>query len=469
MERWIKKVHFVGIGGIGMSGIAEVLLNLGFEVSGSDLREGANVERLRALGGKVVVGHDGANVEGADVVVTSSAVKADNPEVVAARYQGTPVIPRAEMLAELMRMKRGIAVAGSHGKTTATSMIAAVLSKAGMDPTAVIGGRLNIFNGSNAKLGQGEWIVAEADESDGSFLHLAPTLVVVTNVDREHMDHYQDLDALHQTFVEFMNHTPFYGVVFCGIDDQVVRSLIPRVKRRVVTYGVAGDADIRAVEVAARGMGCRFVVVREGAKLGEVTLGLPGEHNAMNALAALAVAFELGVGFDEAARALDGFTGVGRRFEVKGEAGGVLVIDDYGHHPTEIRATLKAGREMIGELERPDGARLAVIFQPHRYTRTQDLWDEFLGSFELADLLAITEIYPASETPIPGVSGKALCEQVAKARSERGLPTLFIPEVDDVAEALIGEVREGDVALTLGAGPVYRAGERLLELLEKKE
>ena len=300
MKRWVKKVHFVGIGGIGMSGIAEVLLNLGFEVSGSDIGEGPTVARLRELGGEIFIGHAAENLDDADVVVTSSAVGPENPEVVAARYEGVPVIPRAAMLAELMRMKWGIAVAGSHGKTTTTSMVASVLSQAGLDPTAVIGGKLNIFGGSNAKLGQGEWMVAEADESDGSFLHLAPTVVVVTNIDREHMDHYRDMDDLYETFLRFMNSVPFYGLVVCCVDDPALRALIPKIERRVVTYGVSGDADIRAVRLSCQGLGCGFTAVHQGRTLGEVRLGLPGMHNAINALAALAVAFELDVPFGKA-------------------------------------------------------------------------------------------------------------------------------------------------------------------------
>ncbi|HUT52571.1 MAG TPA: UDP-N-acetylmuramate--L-alanine ligase [bacterium] len=465
MKRWIKNVHFVGIGGIGMSGIAEVLLNLGFGVSGSDLKETAITERLAGMGGRIVMGHDAKNVAGADVVVTSSAVKPDNPEVVAARYQGIPVIPRAEMLAELMRMKWGIAVAGSHGKTTATSMISTVLTGAGFDPTCVIGGKLNIY-GSNAKLGQGEWMVAEADESDGSFLHLSPTVVIVTNVDREHMDHYASLEALHATFVEFMRRVPFYGLVVAGIDDPAVRSLIPQVQRRVVTYGLADDADIRAVDVRCEGLSCHFVAVKEGRRLGEVRLGIPGVHNAVNALASLAVAFELGVTFDQAAAALHGFIGAGRRFEVKGEKKGVMVIDDYGHHPTEIKATLRAARDFLESSRRGPNARLIVAFQPHRYSRTKDLWNEFGSSFYEADVLFMADIYAASEDPIPGISGESLCKEVGGRRGERGLATRFVPAVADVAAAAIKEVRPGDVFLTLGAGSIWQVGETLLALLE---
>ncbi len=466
MKNWVKDVHFVGIGGIGMSGIAEVLLNLGFSVSGSDLRESPITERLRSLGGVVHVGHDSANLTHADVVVISSAVKPDNPEVVAARYAGIPVIPRAEMLSEIMRMKRGVAVAGTHGKTTTTSMIAAILTKSGMDPTAIIGGKLNIF-GSNAKLGGGEWMVAEADESDGSFLHLAPTVAVITNVDREHMEHYGTLDNLHDAFVEFTNRVPFYGLVVACVDDKVTRSLIPRIKRRVVTYGTSGDADVRAADLRCAGGGCEFLVVRQGEGIGKIRLGVPGEHNAVNAAAALAVAYELGVAPAKAAAGLHEFSGVGRRFEIKGETAGVTVIDDYGHHPTEVRATLKAARDYLRSTREPNGARLVVVFQPHRYSRTRDLWDEFVESFNEADLLVTTRVYPAGEDPIKGITGEGLNRAIAARRSERGLKTMFVPEVSDVAVLLSEEVEAKDVVVTLGAGNVFKAGEDLLKVLEE--
>ena len=452
-----------------MSGIAEVLLNLGFEVSGSDLAKSATTNRLEKLGGKVVEGHDAKNIKDADVVVISSAVKQDNPEVVAARYEGVPVIPRAEMLSELMRMKRGIAVAGSHGKTTTTSMIAALLAETDIDPTAIIGGKLNIYGGSNAKLGQGNWLLAEADESDGSFMQLSPTVVVVTNIDREHMDFYKSIDALHETFVKFMNGVPFYGLVVACIDDPVVRSLIPKVQRRVLTYGVSGDADIRALEITCAGNGCSFAVVQEGIKLGNARLEIPGEHNAVNALAALAVAFELGMKPADAFKAIDGFTGIGRRFELKGEVAGVKVIDDYGHHPTEIMATLKAAHELLRSRNNTPEKRLIVAFQPHRYSRTKDLWDDFIVSFYDADLLILTDIYAASESPINGISGESLFKAVSKLRQERGLPTKYATDVDQVAGMLISEAGAGDVVMTLGAGSIWRAGEQLLKRLEDRE
>ena len=468
MKHRVKKIHFVGIGGIGMSGIAELLLNLGYEVTGSDLRESPVIERLRGLGGKIVIGHRPENIESVDVTVISSAVKPDNPEVVAARYQGVPVIPRAEMLAELMRMKRGIAVAGSHGKTTITSMISAVLARAGLDPTAVIGGRLNIF-GSNAKLGQGEWVVVEADESDGSCLHLTPTIVVVSNIDREHMDYYQTLDRLHSTFLELMNRVPFYGLVVAGADDPVVRSLIPGVKRRTLTYGSDDDCDMRAVEIRCRGLECEFTAVFEGRRLGHVTLGMPGVHNAINALAALAAAHELEIPFETAAQALNGFSGIGRRFEVKGEERGVMVIDDYGHHPTELRATLQAAREFVDTANRGGDSRLIAAFQPHRYSRTRDLWDEFLQAFSTPDLLFITEIYPAGEDPIPGFSAERLSRELAEERASRGQETRYVRDLSELAAALAREAKPGDVVLTLGAGSITRAGPDLLSLLKKEK
>jgi len=451
-----------------MSGIAEVLLNLGFEVSGSDLRESSTVLRLRELGGKVMIGHAHENVGDTDVVVISSAVKSDNPEVVAARYQGIPVIPRAEMLAELMRMKRGIAVAGSHGKTTITSMIASVMANAGLDPTAIIGGKLELFD-SNAKLGQSEWMVAEADESDGSFLYLNPTVAVVSNIDREHMEHYKTIENLHQTFVEFMNRVPFYGLVAAGADDPIVRALIPRIKRRVITYGTADDCDIRAVDVKCGAMGCEFVVVSEGRRLGEVKLGLPGAHNAVNALAALAVAFELEVDFETAAEALHGFSGLGRRFEIKGRPAGVTVVDDYGHHPTEIKATLQAAREYMEGMGNKKDSRLVVVFQPHRYTRTQDLWDEFVGSFSEPDLLFLSEIYGAGEEPINGVTSQALFEDVLKKRSETGHETFFIESMSEIATTIAQTVKEGDLVLTLGAGSVHKIGSKLIDILGREQ
>jgi UDP-N-acetylmuramate--alanine ligase len=449
------RVHFVGIGGIGMSGIAEVLLNLGYRVSGSDQRESEATERLRSLGAAVSIGHREENLSAnPSVVVISTAVKFSNPEVLAARKRNIPVIPRAEMLAELMRMKFGIAVAGSHGKTTTASLIGTVLSEAGLDPTLVIGGRLKSL-GTNARLGQGEILVAEADESDGTFLLLSPTLAVVTNIDREHMDFYGTMDRLADSFLAFANKVPFYGLAVLCLDDPQVRALVPKINKRLVTYGLSADAELRAEEVSTGPLSVEFSVVHRSESLGRLRLKLPGRHSATNALAAVAVALEFEIPFPTVARALESFSGIHRRLEVKGERGGVLVLDDYGHHPAEIRATLAAIRE---GWQRP----LTVIFQPHRYTRTRDLFEEFLSAFDDADRLVLTEIYPAGEEPIPGVNAEALFQSLKR----RGhLEVLFVPDREAVAERVAPELRPGDILLTLGAGDVYRIGEKILGLL----
>jgi UDP-N-acetylmuramate--alanine ligase len=450
------RLHFVGIGGIGMSGIAEVLLNLGYSVSGSDLKESEATHRLRSLGAKIFAGHREENLAGdPSVVVISTAVKFSNPEVLEARRRNIPVIPRAEMLAELMRMKYGVAVAGSHGKTTTTSMIAAVLSAAGLDPTMVIGGRVRAL-GSNAKLGQGEMLVAEADESDGTFLLLSPTIAVVTNIDREHMDYYQTMERLTESFLAFINKVPFYGLAVLCLDHPNVRALIPKVKKRFVTYGLAPEADISARELRTESMGCQFSVTRRSETLGRLKLHLPGRHSATNALAAVAVAQELEIPFAHVAEGLESFTGIHRRFEIKGEAGGVLIIDDYGHHPVEIRATLQAIRD---GWQRP----LTVIFQPHRYSRTKDLFDDFLTAFDGADRLVLTEVYAAGEEPVAGVSGEALYQAVKR----RGhLEAEFIADKSQIAKRLVPMLRRGDLVLTLGAGDIYRVGEELVEALK---
>ncbi|MGH7947828.1 MAG: UDP-N-acetylmuramate--L-alanine ligase, partial [Candidatus Binataceae bacterium] len=401
------RIHFVGIGGIGMSGIAEVLLNLGYTVTGSDLRESETIERLEALGAEVFLGHRETNLSGdPSVVVISTAVKFTNPEVLEARRRSIPVIPRAEMLAELMRMKYGIAVAGSHGKTTTTSMIAAVLSAAGLDPTMVIGGRVRAL-GSNARLGQGEMLVAEADESDGTFLLLSPTIAVVTNIDREHIDFHQTMDRLTESFLTFINKVPFYGVAVLCIDHPNVRALIPKMKKRFVTYGFSPEADWSARDLAMSPMAVEFAVARHGSAVGRLKLNVPGQHSASNALAAVAVAQELEIPFARIAEGLESFTGIHRRFEVKGEAKGILVIDDYGHHPVEIRATIAAIRD---SWKRP----LTVLFQPHRYSRTRDLFDDFVTAFEGADRLVLTEVYAAGEEPMAGASGEALYQAVKR-------------------------------------------------------
>ena len=456
MFRKIQHVHFVGIGGSGMSGIAEVLLNLGYTVSGSDLKRTSVTDRLAKLGAKVGTGHEAVHVQGAHVVVTSTAVRSDNPEVVEARRLGVPVIPRAEMLAELMRLKYGVAVAGSHGKTTTTSMVALVLDKGGLDPTVVVGGRLGVL-GSGARLGKGDFMVAEADESDRSFLKLDPTVAVVTNIDREHMDTYRDLADVQEAFLGFVNKVPFYGAAVLCLDDPPVQDLLPRVERRVVTYGLSPQAHVSARELVVGPTGSIYTATLGGEPLGEVRLGVPGTHNAVNSLAAVAVGQDLGVDFAAIKAGLEAFTGVDRRFQVRGEAGGVLVVDDYGHHPTEVRVTLEALRTRAG------GRRTVVLFQPHRYTRTQALWDEFCRAFHQADVLLVTDVYAAGEEPIEGATAEAL----ARAISERGhRHAAYAGDLKAATERLAETVEAGDVVLTLGAGSVWTAGEELLKRRE---
>jgi UDP-N-acetylmuramate--alanine ligase len=451
--RKFRHVHFVGIGGSGMSGIAEVLLNLGYTVSGSDLRRSPVTDRLAALGARVQEGHAASNLEGAQVVVCSTAVRPDNPEVAEARRLGLPVIPRAEMLAELMRMKYGVAVAGSHGKTTTTSMVAMVLDKGGLDPTVVVGGRLGVM-GSGARLGRGEFMVAEADESDRSFLKLSPTVAVVTNIDREHLDTYRDLLDVQDAFVGFVNKVPFYGTVVLCLDDAAVQDILPRVERRVLSYGLLPQAQVTARDVQLLPLGARYTAVADGEALGPVELNVPGAHNVLNSLAAVAVGADLGVAFADVAAGLRSFTGVDRRFQVRGEAGGVLVVDDYGHHPAEIQATLAALRTLAGS------RRMMVLFQPHRYTRTQALWEEFCRSFHLADVVLLTDIYPAGEDAIPEVTAEALASAMGRKGHRQAL---YGGDLKKAGERLADEAREGDVVLTLGAGSVWTAGEALLK------
>lgn len=452
MFRKIQHVHFVGIGGSGMSGIAEVLLNLGYRVSGSDLKHSPVTERLAGMGARIAAGHAAQNVADAQVVVTSTAVRADNPEVIEARRSGVPVIPRVEMLTELMRLKYGVAVAGSHGKTTTTSMVALVLDRGGLDPTVVLGGRLNVL-GSGARLGRGDFMVAEADESDRSFLKLTPTLAVVTNIDREHLDAYRDLADIQDAFVGFVNKVPFYGAAVMCLDDGPTQDVLPRVERRVITYGLSPQAQVCARDVKLGPTGSSYTAVAAGQALGNVELHVPGAHNVANSLAAVAVGLDLGVDFERIREALGAFSGVDRRFQVRGEAGGVLVIDDYGHHPTEIRATLEALRGRAGE------RRTVVLFQPHRYTRTQHLWDEFCRAFHLADVLLLTDVYAAGEEPVPGANAEAL----ARAIGERGHRQVsYVGDLKAASERLLVEAREGDVVLTLGAGSVWSAGDELL-------
>ena len=454
MRTKVRHIHMIGIGGSGMSGIAEVLLNQGYAVSGSDVAMGQVTKRLMKLGATVFIGHGPDNVaEDVDVVVKSTAIPDSNPELETARERGIPVIPRAEMLAELMRLKSGIAVAGTHGKTTTTSLMAEVFAAAGLDPTVIIGGRLNAY-GSNAYLGEGEYLIAEADESDGSFLCLTPMLTVVTNVDADHLDHYTGgIEEIDEAFVQFMNSTPFYGLnVVCG-DDPGVRRLLPRVRRRVLTYGFGKDNAIRA-QVVQSGLRGIFRVFVHGEHWADVTLNQPGRHNILNALGVIGVAIEAGLPKEKVVEALAGFGGVGRRFEIKGEKRGVLVVDDYGHHPAEIRATLETARACY-----PD-RRLVVAFQPHRFTRTQALFGEFCTVFENCDLLLLTEIYAASEAPIPGVSGQSLAQgvrQVSKTAVE------YFQSLDEMLAALPNILRPRDLLLTLGAGNVTTLGPRYLE------
>ncbi len=469
-----QRIHFVGIGGIGMSGIAEVLLNLGYKISGSDLKNSAVTQRLATLGASTFEGHAAANIAGADVVVTSSAIPVDNPEVAEARRLHVPVIQRAEMLAELMRLKYGIAIAGMHGKTTTTSMVAAVLAAGGLDPTVVVGGRVDAM-GSNARLGKSQYLVAEADESDRSFLKLSPILSVVTNIDREHMDCYRDMRDVRRTFLEFMERVPFYGLVVGCHDDLALRRLLPRVHRRVTTYGTSrgsdflirmgssigspstGSSRIRSSPaVGDHGPLIRFQVTYKEKDLGEFTLHVPGTHNVLNATAAIAVGTALAVPVEQIRSALDAFRGVDRRFQLKGKAAGVSVIDDYGHHPTEIRATLAAARQC-------GFRRVHVIFQPHRFTRTRDLMDEFTTAFADADTLCLLDIYPASEKPIEGITAEALASRIAGAGK---LDVAYAPSFSDAVATVAAHAQPGDMVLTLGAGSVWQLGAMILEKLE---
>jgi UDP-N-acetylmuramate--alanine ligase len=456
-----RRIHFVGIGGIGMSGIAELLANLGYDVSGSDAKRSEITERLAELGVRIAIGHAAANVGNADVVVTSSAVAKDNPEVMVARASHIPVIPRAEMLAEFMRLRTGIAIAGAHGKTTTTSMVALMLEKAGLDPTAVIGGRLSAF-GSNARLGSSQYMVAEADESDRSFLLLSPTFAVVTNIDHEHMESYGTFENLIDAFVQFGNKVPFYGAVIACIDDPVVAALLPRLTRRVITYGFSEHADVRGEGATSDGRTARCQVrtftspSRETAERGELVIGVPGRHNLLNALAATAMGRELGVPFDRIAEALRAFHGAERRYQIRGVVSDVTVVDDYGHHPTEIAAVLRTARE---------GApgRLVVAFQPHRYSRTRDLLAEFGPALGLADVVVLTDIYAASEAPIPGISLESLAATVRPHVKE----LVLVPSVGDVAAHVALLAQPGDLVVTLGAGSIGHVADRIVALLQQ--
>jgi UDP-N-acetylmuramate--alanine ligase len=452
-----QHLHFTGIGGIGMSGIAEVLLNLGYQISGSDVKLSAITERLVQMGAKVYEGHQASNVVGARALVVSSAVDDQNPEVQEARRMQIPVIPRGELLAELMRLKYGIAVAGSHGKTTTTSMTATILNFAGLDPTVVVGGRVGTMGGSNARVGRSDFLVVESDESDGSFLKLAPIITVVTNIDREHLDHYPSLEAIRSAFIEFVNKIPFYGAAIVCLDDPNVQGVLPEIRRRTITYGTTSQADIEALDIRCGPFASDFGLRYRSTDLGRFHLGIPGRHNVLNATAAIAVAMELEVKPDTIREALATFSGVDRRFQVRGKERGITVVDDYGHHPTEIRATL-------------DGARLCgfrrihVLFQPHRYTRTFHLLDEFARSFHQADSLFVMDIYAASEKPIEGVSAESLVERIRQF-GHRGVE--YVGTLDRGVEALLGAAQDGDLVLTLGAGSVWQAGEKVLARLRE--
>lgn len=457
MFRHVKRIHFIGIGGIGMSGIAEVLCNLGFTVSGSDVRRGRNTERLEKLGLRIAEGHSADNVQDAEVVVYSSAVKEDNPEVVIAKQKGIPVIPRAEMLAELMTLKPySVAVAGTHGKTSTTSMIATVLGHAGVDPTTVVGGVVDTL-GSNAKLGSSDWFVTEADESDRSFLMLNPTIAVVTNIDKEHMESYKGMDDVVQCFLDFVNKVPFYGAAVICIDDPNVQLVIPNIKRRRVTYGMSAVADISAKNIRFNDrFGSTFTVSRAGEVLGDIDLPVPGEHNVYNALAATAVATELDVPFHLIAEAFANFRNANRRFQFKGEAMGITVVDDYGHHPTEILATLAAAKNSSS------GRRTVVVFQPHRYTRTRELMADFVVSFNNADVLMILDIYPASEQPVEGVTAEVLAENIRKYGHKN---VQYIGDIEGATARVCEQLRKDDLVITLGAGNVTRLSDEILDHL----
>jgi UDP-N-acetylmuramate--alanine ligase len=456
----VRRIHFVGIGGIGMSGLAEVLLNLGFSVSGSDLKRTVVTERLAKLGARIAERHAAENIGDAEVVVVSSAVPVLNPEIVEAAHRKIPVIPRAEMLAELMRLKFCVAVAGSHGKTTVTSMVAVMLSESGLDPTAVIGGRLDVF-GSSARLGKSELMVVEADESDRSFLYLLPTVAVVTNIDREHLDHYGDLGEIQESFVSFMNKVPFYGSVIACIDSPwrtSMQAVLPRLRRRVVTYGIQAGADVTARNLELRSGGSIFDVALEGKSIGGFKVNIPGRHNVQNALAAIAVARELDLDRGQMQEGLEMFRGADRRFQVKAEADGITIVDDYGHHPTEIKATLEAAR-LRG------ARRVRAIFQPHRYTRTKFLMDEFAQCFEECDRVYILDIYPASEAPIPGITAQRLVERMGELGFKR---SRYAASESAVIDEILSDIHPGDMVLTIGAGSVWKIAEALAKAVNER-
>ncbi len=450
-------IHFVGIGGIGMSGIAELLLNLGYEVSGSDTAPSDITKNLKSLGGTIFKGHSAKNIKNADVVVTSSAISSENSEVVTAREASIPVIPRAEMLAELMRLKYSIAIAGAHGKTSTTSIVASILDKGDLDPTVVIGGKLKSIS-SNAILGQGDFIVAEADESDGSFLKISPTIAVVTNIDKEHLDFYQDLDAIKKVFLSFINKIPFYGLAILCLDNEPIQDLIPKITKRYTTYGMSSQADLQARNVVMEGLKTRFCVYHQGEKLGEILLNLPGIHNVYNAMASIAVGIEIDIPFDIIKHALKALQGVHRRFEIKGETKGITIVDDYGHHPTEIKTTLYAVKECW-----PD-RRIVVVFQPHRYTRTKALFDDFTRTFYQSGLLLVLPIYSAGEKEIKGIDSIALYEGIKMYGHKE---VIYVEGFKKAVSYLKEILKEGDVLITMGAGDVWKIGEAILSELER--
>jgi UDP-N-acetylmuramate--alanine ligase len=454
-----QRLHFTGIGGIGMSGIAEILLNLGYTISGSDVKLTPVTDRLQALGASVHEGHSAAHVAGAKALVVTSAVNESNPELVEARRLGIPVIPRGELLAELMRLKYGIAIAGSHGKTSTTSMSATMLAYAGLDPTVVVGGRVGTLGGSNARMGKSDFLVVESDESDGSFLKLAPIIAVVTNIDREHLDHYHSIEEIRRSFTEFVNKVPFYGCAILCLDDENVQQVLPAVKRRTVTYGVSAQADLHITEIELGHMSSKFRLQFRGEDLGNFALQVPGMHNVLNATAAAAVAHELEVPNEKIRGGLAEYRGVDRRFQNRGEGAGVTIIDDYGHHPTEVRATLAAAR--LCQFK-----RVHVIFQPHRYTRTQHLMDDFARSFHQADTVHLLDIYAASEPPIEGVTSAALADRL-RAFGHR--EAHLAGTIDNAVEMVASVAQPGDAIITLGAGNVWQAGDKLLAKLRSKD
>lgn len=449
-------IHFVGIGGIGMSGIAEVLHNLGYEITGSDIKDSETTKRLRSLGIRIFIGHNRENVNDAHVVVISSAVSEDNPEVIEAKKRSIPVIPRAEMLAELGRLKYSILVAGAHGKTTTTSLIATLLGDGGLDPTVVIGGKLKSM-GSNAKLGQGDYMVAEADESDGSFLKLNPTIAVITNIDKEHLDYFKDLENLKTAFLSFVNKVPFYGTAIICLENEHIKDIMPSIKRRFITYGFTEDADIYARDIQNHGTKMSYEAVYKGLSLGRFDIPIPGRHNVLNSLASIAVSMELQIPLELIRRSLSGFCGIQRRFELKGEYSGIKIFDDYGHHPSEIRATLSAARECFKD------NRIFVIFQPHRFTRTRDLMDEFAKSFNSVNRLFLIDIYAAGEKPIDGVNSENLYYKIKEVGLEN---VTYISDRERLINTVVSNLRSGDVLITLGAGDVYKIAEEIIDRLK---